>query len=293
MKIKPSVPQIWLFLFGIIFPIVLSAQNIEPQNIYRVRVNSRYVLENGQRTKDFFAIGQLISDSLGRVHTEIDYDWITHYPNNYRWHYFTGQTKYKTDFFINEKLSRIEEYKIDENERLSELTVKYVSSNDTTFSVRVEYKYDPNGTILQTKGFNAKGKKIYTSNHKYNDQGTEILRKLKGKSIIPPDSILLLSRMPMYDSLGRITEELLITNKLSEGKSTKTIKYSYDTSGNLIGYIEQDEKGNQLVRKEYTYRKDNRVQQMKVFDAKDNLIDWQAWRYEIYKTNDRRQRVLE
>ena len=248
MKIKPSVPQIWLFLFGIIFPIVLSAQNREPQNIYRVRVNSRYVLENGQRTKDFFAIGQLISDSLGRVHTEIDYDWITHYPNNYRWHYFTGQTKYKTDFFINEKLSRIEEYKIDENERLSELTVKYVSSNDTTFSVRVEYKYDPNGTILQTKGFNAKGKKIYTSNHKYNDQGTEILRKLKGKSIIPPDSILLLSRMPMYDSLGRITEELLITNKLSEGKSTKTIKYSYDTSGNLIGYIEQDEKGNQLVR---------------------------------------------
>jgi hypothetical protein len=54
-----------------------------------------------------------------------------------------------------------------------------------------------------------------------------------------------------------------------------------------------DANGNLIKKTEFIYRKDNRIQQIKEFDANDNLLDWQAWRYEIYKTNDRRQRVLE
>jgi hypothetical protein len=102
-----------------------------------------------------------------------------------------------------------------------------------------------------------------------------------------------LSRTPKYDESGRIIEEVINVVKLGKGKSTQKNLYTFDTSGNLIDFTEQDASGKQITRKEYIYRKDNRLQQMKVFDAENNLVDWQAWRYEIYKTNDRRQRVLE
>lgn len=291
MKLKFHLLIFGLYLMGI--SSTIYGQNREPQNIYRVTVNSRYVLENGQRTKDFFAIGQLISDSLGRLHTEIDYTWETHYPSNYRWHYFNGKTKYKTDFFVNEKLAKIEEYKTDENNRVVEHTVKRVSLPDTSILVRVVHKFNNQGKIIQSIGYNAKGKKGYTANYKYDSNGTEIERKVKGKGATPPDSIMQLTRVPQYDSLGRIAKELVTTDKVGVGKSARNYLYSYDASGNLIGYTEQDVNGKQLIRKEYTYRKDNKLQQMKLFDANNNLADWQAWRYEIYKTNDRRQRVLE
>ena len=265
----------------------------EPQNVYRVTVKSRYVLENGQRTKDYFAIGQHIFDSLGRLHTEIDYDWETHYPNNYRWHYFSGKTKTKTDFFEKEKLARIEEYKVNEKGNVKEVSVKTVTPADTSFALKVEYSYNPDGTIQKAVGYNSKGKKGFTCKYMYDARGTEINRKVKGKKAIPLDSILFLARVPLYDSAGRVAEETLTVEKVGKGKTTIKQKFLYDLNGNITHFQKFDGNGNLVLRKEYTYRKDNRIQQMKKFDSNDSLIDWLAWRYEIYKTNDRRQRVLE
>ena len=269
------------------------SQGVKPQNIYRVTVNSRYVVENGERQSTFFAIGQLISDSLGRLHTEIDFNWETHYPDNYRWHYFDDTTKVRTDFYFKEKLHHFNVYEYSPNGALSELSVYSVSSNDTVLVVREKYSYDTNGNVTKVVGYNDKGKKGFTAKYKYNEFNTEIQRKVKGKRAVPSDSILFLTREASYDSVGRINEEILTIEKYGLPKNTTQTEYSYDDKGNVKAEIVKDKDGNTIKRNKYIYRPDNRIQGLGVYDANETLIEYQAWRYEIYKTNDRRFRVYE
>ena len=294
MKTNRVSQILFLCLIGILLVgNIAFAQNREPQNVYRVAVKSRYVLKDGERTKDYFAVKQLISDSLGRMHTEIDFDWQTHYPNNYRWHYFDGKTKFRTDFFENEKLVKIERYKWNSNGNISEFTLDRVTSTDTLVVVKEVYTYNSDGTKKSVVGYNEKGKKGFKTKFKYDDRGTEISRKVKGKKAVPADSIMLLTRVPQYDSVGRIAAETLTIQKKSKQSKTTQHKYTFDENGNKVQELLMDANGNLIKKTEFIYRKDNRIQQIKEFDANDNLLDWQAWRYEIYKTNDRRQRVLE
>lgn len=272
---------------------LLYAQVEKPQNIYRVTVNSRYVIENGERTSTFFAINQLIYDSLGRLHTEIDFDWETHYPNNYRWNYFIGKQKVKTDFFFKEKLSRIEEYGFNESQQLVSLTLYLVNPNDTTLSVKEVYSYDKAGLAAKATGYNERGKRGYQTTFKYDDKGNEIYRKVKGKRATPPDSIVFLEKEIVFDSLNRIAKETVTIDKIGTPRLAKTYVYSYTDDGNIAEKTILDSRGNVVKRKEYVYRSDKRLQQVKVFDDSGNLMDYQAWRYEIYKTSDRRFRTLE
>jgi YD repeat-containing protein len=276
-----------------IAPPMLSAQPREPQNVYRVMVKSRYILENGKRTNQYFALEQQIKDSLNRLHTEVFYDWETRYPHNYRWHYFDGQTKYKTEFYENEKLARIEEYTYQKDSLLSKLVVKTVKEDMVTFRVRVDYSYNSVGKISQATGFNEKGRRGFRAKYTYDAFGTEIERKVKGNRSTPPDSIQYLKRSVSYDSLGRVNHERLVLEKSKTSRSTQEKTYTYDENGNLTEMVLRDENGNQLTRNEYFYRKDNRIRMQNVYNANNELIDCLAWRYEIYKTSDRRQRILE
>lgn len=278
----------------LLLPTLIFSQNREPQNIYRVTVNSRYVLEDGERTKQFFAINQQISDSLGRMHTEIDYDWETHHPNNYRWHYFEGQTKVKTDFFEDEKLRRIHKFKYQDDGKLSELKVLWVTESDTTLQVREEYTYSSDGLLTKVKGYNNKGRRGFRAQYKYDEQGNEIKRRVRGRRAVPSDSIRKLERTLSYDSLNRITYETITVDKVNQPQKTRSMEYAYDEDGNLVEKSIYNSQKNLVRREEFVYRKrDNRIQQKMVYDADGNLIDHQAWRYEIYKTSDRRRRVLE
>jgi hypothetical protein len=274
-------------------PIMLNAQIEKPQNIYRVTVNSRYVLENGERTNTFYAIGQLMYDSLGRLHTEIDYNWETRYPDNYRWHYFEGLTKRKTDFFQNEKLIRIEEYSFNSDGLLAQTLVHKVSLTDTTHQIRENYSYNSNSKVTKAVGYNSAGKKVYTSTFKYDTKENEIERKVKGKNAIPPDSILYLKATYLYDSLDRIISMVKTIDKVGKPRKTEAFTFVYDQNGNRIEEVVRDGNGNLILRKEYSYRRDNRMQQLKIFDSSNSLTKHVAWRYEIYKTDDRRHRTLE
>ena len=269
------------------------SQGIKPQNIYRVTVNSRYVVENGERQSKFFAIGQLISDSLGRLHTEIDFNWDTHYPDNYRWHYFDDTTKVRTDFFFKEKLHHFNVYQYNMNGLLNELSVYTVTGNDTTLTVREQYSYNSNGKVSKVVGYNANGKKGFTAKYKYNEFNTEIKRKVRAKRAVPSDSILYLEREVSYDSIGRVSTELLAVEKKGLPREILQTKYTYDTKGNIVGKLVKDSEGNAIRRIEYIYRPDNRIKGMGIYDANETLIEYQAWRYEIYKTSDRRYRVFE
>ena len=265
----------------------------EPQNIYRVRVQSRYVLEDGKRTSTFYAVNQQIQDSLGRLHTEIDYDWVTQYPNNYRWHYFDGLTKTKTEHFVNERLSRVEEFGRDSEGRITELRIFNASPADTILQVRVIYQLNPDGTIARATGFNSQGKRGFRATYTHDAKGTEIERRVRGKRVAPPDSIMRLSRVPLYDSLGRMVEEKVTTHRVNGEERFEHYTYTYDDKGNLVSRVSLDRLGNVMERRVYTYRHDNRVQLLERFDGSGNLLEFTAWRYEIYRTSDRRHRTFE
>ncbi len=277
----------------IICPLLLFGQAREPQNIYRNKVLSRYVVENGVRTAKFFAIAQEISDSLGRLHTEIFYDWETRYPNNYRWHYFDGLTKYKTDFFENEKLAKIEEYKWLANGKLEQLTVKRVKDDVQELIVREVYTYNPNGTIKQATGFGKDGKQGYKATYTFDANGTEILRKVKGKKLTPADSIMFLQRTPKYNEKGWIIEETIVVDKVGKGRSTTRNTYTYDDNKNVTEHYSYDGSGRLLFRKQFQYLKDNRLKMINIYNDKNVIVDCLSWRYEIYKSEDRRHRILE
>jgi hypothetical protein len=285
---------IYLLVSLFAYPSLLQAQIEHPQNIYRVTVNSRYVLENGARTSNFFAIGQLFYDSLGRMHTEITYDWETKQPSSHKWHYFEGQTKRKTDFFENNKLIRIEEYNFNNSGLLNQLLVHMVSTTDTSLLVKEVYSYNTANKISKATGYNNRGRKEYVATMKYDIHGNEIQRKVKGKRASPPDSILFLKRTIEYDTLNRMVAKIEIIEKVGQQRNTKSESFKYDSKGNIIEVFIKDNDGNQFKRKEFIYRSnDNRIQQQIVFDSNNNLIDHLAWRYEIYRTSDRRVRTLE
>ncbi len=272
---------------------VVLGQGVKPQNIYRVTVNSRYVIDNGERTSKFFAIGQLISDSLGRMHTEIDYNWETRYPDNYRWHYFDGMAKVKTDFFVKEKLSHYKVFKYNLNNQLAELLLYRVSNGDTLLAVREVHTYNNLGHRTQSTGYNQQGKRAFRTKYKFDANGSELERRVSGKRAVPSDSILRLKRVVEYDSLNRVKSELVTTEKFAQPKTSIHTFYKYDDKGNLVEEVTKDQLKGTTYRKEYVYRSDKRIQGLRLYDSQNNLLDYQAWRYEIYKTTNRTHRVLE
>lgn len=272
---------------------LLLAQMELPQNIYRVTVNSRYVIENHNRTSTFYAIGQLISDSLGRQHREIDYDWETHIPNHYRWNYFNGMQKVRTEFYKDEKLQAIKDWSSNPDGSLHSISLFTVQSGDTLLSVKEAYTYNSNGTLKEAKGYDAKGKRRYKTKYKFDEQGNEVYRKVKGKRILPPDSITFLQKTIKYDSLSRISSESIHKTIAHARDEKKSYTYSYNESGLVTEKVTMDSHGTVISKNKYTYRKDDRIHLLEVRDGNDNLVDYQAWRYEIYKTADRRHRVLE
>ena len=287
-----------IYIIATIFPflfcsfIQVQAQNREPQNIYRVTVNSRYVLEDGKRTSKFFAIGQQISDSLGRLHTEIDYDWETRRPDNYRWHYFDGQKKVKTDLFVSSQLARINKYTYNDDGNLDELVIYNVTQSDTAFVVQEVYSYT-DGLLTNVVGYNERGRRGFRARYRYDANGNEISRRVRGQRAVPSDSIMALERTLVYDSLGRIVRESKTLTKLGEPEQTSIMEYKYNDRGLLAEKSVFSSQNELHKRIEYNYRRDNRIQQKIVYDGDDNLIDYLAWRYEIYRTPDRRHRVLE
>jgi hypothetical protein len=102
-----------------------------------------------------------------------------------------------------------------------------------------------------------------------------------------------LKRVVEYDTLNRIVNELVEVQKYDMPKETKHKFYKYDDKGNVVEKVITDKISNKTIRKEYVYRRDNRLQGLRIYDSNDNLLDYQAWRYEIYRTANRTHRVFE
>lgn len=277
-----------------IFCLPALSQGVRPGNVYRVTVTSRYVLEDGELTSQFYAINQEIYDSLGRLHTEVDYDWETHYPNNYRWHFFDSLLLVRTEHYINEQLDRRVVFKYDEDSLVTEEVHYRLSGSDTLLNKRLIYFYDRNGRVVRTDALNSGGRRLYRARYSYDHRGTETRRRVRGRRGDHEDNIARLDRESEYDSLEMLASETVRLRMSDRSRDQYTRKYRYDEQQNIIGLIELDDKGNQVMRIEYAWQPQrNRLQRIIYFDEKDNIEKYIAKRYEIYRTSDRRQRVID
>lgn len=290
-KIRPHL--IFLALaYGLLTSGKLAGQ-VKPQNVYRVSVSSWYKIEDGKRTPSYFTLSQHIYDSLGRLHTEVFWDRETQKPTEIRWHFFSDKAKMKT-FFLNEKaVYRIEEYIYDNLNRVNRVTYKNVINSDTLVQQVQVRKFDAAGKLTKTEIYDPKGKRGCVVSHRFDGNNTETERRVKGKKIVPADSVLLLSRNVSYDSLNRIVREDVKITKHGNRHENYSRTYRYNPGGNLAEELVYGGSNDLKLRKEYTYRNDGRLWQVHHYNAQGELVEFIAWRYELYKTNNRRERILE
>lgn len=287
-------------LFFLVLTIILvninsQAQQRPPQNIRRITVTSQYLLENGNKTDKYWTVYQEIYDSIGRLHTEIEYDFKDHYPHNYNWHTFNGKQLIKSDFFENEKLKIVKNYSYTRDSLVDQEIIKFVKSGDTSLYIKLSYKYNK---LRQPIGVEATGineKNAYKSKSVYDSNGNEISRSVSiKKGYSPLDSIIKLSCEPSYDSIGRLVENKVSSVKTNGIKTNISIKYKYDKENNIIEISHFNKNGKQISREERIFQPSrNRLIYIKYYNSEDHLIKWLEKRYEIYRTENRRAREID
>jgi len=284
-----SVLSVLLFILSL--PVI--SQGVRPGNVYRVTVTSRYLLEDGVPTSRFFAVNQEIYDSLGRLHTEIDYNRETNYPGNYRWHFYDSLLLVRTEHYINEQLDLRAVFRYDDSLVAQESHYR-LSGSDTVLTKRLIYSYDRKGRVVRMDALNSNGRRLYRARYTYDENGTETRRRVTGRRGEPEDNIARLDREPQYDSIGMLVFESVKLRMSDRTRKQNTRRYRYDEKNNLIELLELDGAGDQIRRIEYAWQTGrNRLQRIIYFDRDDNIEEYLARRYEIYLTNDRRQRVID
>ena len=280
-------------LFGCL-PLLSYSQGVKPSNVYRVTVTSRYVIENGERTNQFNAVNQEIYDSLGRLHTDIDFDWETRYPNNYRWHFYDSMLLVRTEHYIDENLDRRVVYEYNRDTLVS-VELHYRQQGEDILLVKVvNYSYNKQGLPERTGALNSSGRRLFRVRSSFDEAGTEIRRRVSGRRGEPEDGIRRMDREAEYDSLGLLVYEKVQLRMSDRSRKEYTRRYQYDGRGNLIEKLEMDQNGDQVRRIEYGWQQNrNRLAQIRYYDGEGNLEKFLAKRYEIYRTTDRRQRVID
>jgi outer membrane lipoprotein-sorting protein len=285
-----------LFLLGFItLSSHISAQTRPVQDVRRVIVTIGYDIENGQQKDKNYAIEQELFDSLNRKHTEIAFDIKDHYPHCYKWHYYKGKERVKTQIFRNEKMVQVLEFTY-KNNQVSQQVVKTVQSKDTSILYILNFTYNSLGNPTKVIAKSPQGKKVYTSSSKFDTNGHELSRKVKTKgNIYPLDSILSLASKPVYNTVGLLASNKIKTSYVNKQKQNIEFRYTYDDKKNLTGIIKLDENGKQLSREERVYHSkiEGRVMQVKYYDANDVLIKSITKRYEIYRAHDLMSRTIE
>jgi len=273
----------------------LFSQKRPPQDIRRVVVTNRYILKDGKYAGEGTTVYQEIYDSLGRLHTEIEYDYKDKYPHIYKWHTYSGKNLIKSQLFQDGKLRMIKEFVYTSDSLLTQEIIKTVKPQDTSVFMVLTYKYNIINKPIQIEAKTSLGKTAYKTKSEFDSKGTEIFRTVKTKrGYCPLDSIIKMTCKPNYDSLGQLSSNLISITKLNKSIIINDYKYSYSIKGNLTGIKILDKNGKQISREERIYQENrNRISQIKLFDSNDNLSIWLGKRYELYKDKIRRERVID
>lgn len=282
-----------IILLIFVLPNFLSAQNRPLQDVRRVIVTSKYEIRDGKRTGISMAIKQEIKDSLDRVHTIINRDYVTQRITSHTWHTFKGKQIVRTDEFANERLKYYKLFTYTSDTLIDTETIYMVSPDDTAVYVKLQYKYK-NRKPVQVNAVDSKGKTAYSLKSVFDGNGTEISRKVKiKKAFAPLDSIIERTISPLYDSAGRVLSET-IKIKFVDGKAQiQKFNYGYNKLGLLTSIEELDEKGSLMYKKTLEYNDKGILKFVSVYNANNELTGYYAKRYELYPTRDRRNQIIE
>ncbi len=278
----------FLLLFVLFYSVALSQQRTR-QNIQRVTVTSFYVLKDGDKTDATKMYYQELYDSLGRLHTEVNWNYPDNKPHGYIWHTFNGKQIVKSEYFEYEKLIKIKELYYSNDSLVEKEVIKKVEQGDTSIYLQLAYKYNNQRKPVQIEAKSANGKTVYSTKSVYDEKGTEISRAVKIKAnYFPSDSIVKMTCKPSYDSLGRISKCLTTISKTNKTTTVRAYNYQYDKRNNLIDITTLDSKGQQISREHRMFQESrNRLSMIKYFDSKDKLTLWLVKRYEIYRFKNR------
>lgn len=279
-----------LFLFLVLNTYNSFSQKRPPQDVRRVTVTVRYILKDGKNTGQSKAVYQEIYDSLGRLHTEIEYDFKDNYPHFYRWHTFKGRQIARTEYFENEKLQKVRYFTYNRDSLVIQEIIKKVKPGDTSLYLTLNYKYNQLKKPIQIEAKTATGKTAYKTKSTFDSKGTELSRAVSYKNgFIPLDSIIKLTNKPQYDSIGRLISNIETCQKINTPLLIKKYKYTYDKRNNIIGITIFDRNDKQISREErIMHDTKNRISQLKIFDSNDKISAWYGKRYEIYRNKNRR-----
>lgn len=257
------------------------------QDIHQQRIISIYEIINGGITGKSFTESQYLFDSLGRCHTEIDFD-TTRTIQGFRWNYFLGDKLIVKQTYVKDMLVKVDSFVY--NDALIKRHYITLRVGNKLETIVEDYTYLRQSLVskIQAKYVNTKGV-AYVVRYTYDTQGTELQRKVKVKKSLPSDSTILLNRIPVYDSLGRVISE--VVEKYYQNKSVvyEKTSYVYDKFGQVVGKSVFDKSGNLIFRFEYIYKGAKILWQEKVYNGNGVLIKMKAWRIEdIVRGSNRR-----
>ena len=270
------------------------AQQKEKRDTLFVRVLNKYVLEDGKKTSDYYAAGQEFRDSLGRLINEINFDDVTHMPTTYYRYTYNGMNRIGEEHFANNRMVWRISLGYDGVGALITKKVEKVSPGDTVQYLSIVYKNNPNGKPKEEVGTTSNGKLAYKAKFTYDKRGELLQKKVSVKSISPMDSILLLKRTPIYDSLGRIISESLAINKVGAVDVSSRTEFKFGKEGFLSELVKFDATGKLILKQEHIYNiQRKRIQEVKSFDGSGKLLEWRGYRYERYGSQPYMIRVID
>lgn len=282
-----------LLVFMFLCSCFLHAQTRPPQDVRRVTVTSKYEIVNGKKNANYKAIKQELYDSLGRMHTLVNLDYISGEISSFIWFTYEGITLKTIELFEKGNLTQRKEYSFSKDSMMKfEKNFKIKNNLDTILDSEVEYTLNNSKMPIKVVAKNHLGKKMYTVNSVYDVNGSEIRRKVStSRGYFPADSIVSLNKLIEYDLTGRVVNEKLNLKYYRGISFIKTISYQYDEKGNLSKKTINDE-GSLKVFK-YGYNSNGRLMSIEKYDSNNILIEALAIRYELYPTPDRRFRRYE
>ncbi|MBQ9471389.1 MAG: hypothetical protein IJU72_10640 [Bacteroidales bacterium] len=265
-----------------------------PQNVRRVVVTFRYEVRDGQRLPSSCVVHQLISDSLGRAHTELDWDCATGEVRDYVWHTFSGQQVMATHTFRNGQLCLWQTfgYASPADSLPSSERIVRVSPGDTALYATIAYSQRGSSRIAVAKG--PKGQRAWTAKSTYDTHGNELSRRVRAKrGFVPPDSIAELRRAPLYDAQGRLCAETIVSQRFDGPQRTQRLAYTHNDRGLLAERRQLDAQGRTIEYETMDYSAGGALKTISKHNAQGVLIDYHFKRYELYPSNNRQQRIVE
>ena len=97
----------------------------------------------------------------------------------------------------------------------------------------------------------------------------------------------------LYVALKNGLAETIAAKFLDGSSKTQQFRYRYDTKGNIVMMEELNPAGNTINRTEMQYNDKGKLKFISKFDAQNNLIDYQALRYELYPSRNRLNMIIE